>query len=153
MAFVDQDNSGDRFVNVTHRVGKSGDWDDLLTVQLMLEFVYTNDNRLKKSKPIKGPITVTGRPARDTSILIAHYQKIVLKRAKPQGFIDRAVGKNKEKSTIWALDSHMNLLLAALRSSDTAITYLKKKAPLLASSLITVQEGLERDFPMVIATP
>jgi hypothetical protein len=133
MAFVDHDTSGDPFINVTHRVGKTGDWDDLIVVQLMLEFVYANDPVLKKTKPTKGPVTVTGKPAADTPILIAHFQKKILKRSKPQGYINKAVGtaKQKETFTIWYLNLRVTNLLAVLRSSDTVIDYLAKKLPLI----------------------
>jgi hypothetical protein len=135
MAFVDLDAGGDSFVNVTHRVGKGGDWDDLLVVQLMLELVYANFIPLKKTKPTKGPVTVSGKPAADTPILIAHFQKIVLKRSKPQGFINKAVGtaKAKEGFTIWMLNVVTSNVLAFTRSPDSVITFLVKKAPLLAS--------------------
>ncbi len=133
MAFVDHDTSGEPFVNVTHRVGKTGDWDDLLVVQLMLEFVYANDPMLKKTKPTKGPVTVSGKPAADTPILIAHFQKKILKRSKPQGYINKAVGtaKQKETFTIWHLNLRVTNLLAVLRSPDTVIDYLAKKVPLV----------------------
>jgi hypothetical protein len=137
MAFVDHDTGDDAFVNVSHRVGKTGDWDDLLVVQLMLQLVYTNSTPLKKTKPTKGPITVTGKPAADTPILIAHFQKTILKRSKPQGFINKAVGtaKAKEETTIWMLNVMTSSVLAFTGSSDTIISYLIKKAPLLAPRL------------------
>jgi hypothetical protein len=137
MAFVDYDSLREPFVNVTHRVGKTGDWDDLFVVQAMLEFIYTHNKVLKKTKPTKGPVTVTGNSAADTPILIAHFQNKVLKRAKPQGYINRAVGtaKQKENYTIWMLNTHMTELLAATRSSDTVLSYLSKKVPLITHTL------------------
>lgn len=145
MAFVDYDSIGDPFINVTHRVGKTGDWDDLYVVQLMLEFIYTTSIPLKKTKPTRGPVTVTGKPAADTPILIAHFQKKILKRSKPQGYVNKAVGtaKQKETYTIWHLSQHMSLLLAAIASPDSVISYLKKKVSLLASSLRTMEERYE----------
>jgi hypothetical protein len=145
MAFVDYDSAGDPFVNVSHRVGKTGDWDDLYAVQAMLEFLYAYDPTLKKTKPTKGPVTVTGKPAADTPILIAHFQKVSLKRPKPQGYINKAVGTAKEKMdfTIWRLNSRIDGLFALIGSSETVISYLKRKYPLLASSLRGKEERYE----------
>ncbi len=140
MAFVDRDSYDDFFVNVSHRVGKSGDWDDVYIVQAMLEFIYTTNPKLRKSKPTKGPITVTGKPAEDTSVLIAHFQKMYMKRAKPQGYLDQAIGKTKENATIWQLNQHMTAVLLAVRSPENVISYLKRKAPLLGPSLRTREE-------------
>ena len=78
MAFIDTDAHHDLFVNVSHRVGATGSWDDLLAVQLMLEFIYSNSVPLKKTKPTKGPVTVTGKAAPDSPILIAHFQKTIM---------------------------------------------------------------------------
>ncbi len=158
MAFIDTDASEDAFVNVTHRVGKTGDWDDLLVVQLMLEFIYKTSPTLKRTKPTKGPVTVTGKPAADTPLLIAHFQKTRLKRSHPQGYLDRAVGeaKAKENSTIWFLNVTMSMALAATRSTDSVISYLKKKAPTLASSLKSDAEQAaeyQENFPQPIIHP
>ena len=158
MAFIDSDASDDPFVNVTHRVGKNGDWDDLMVVQLMLEFIYANSPTLKKTKPTKGPVTVTGKPAADTPILISHFQKTRMKRSNPQGFINRAAGtaKQKENSTIWVLNVTVSMILAAISSPDSVISYLKKKAPLLASSLQTDAEQAaqyQENFPQPIIHP
>jgi hypothetical protein len=158
MAFIDTDTGGDPFVNVTHRVGKTGDWDDLLAVQLMLQLVYANSTPLKKTKPTKGPVTVTGKPAADTPVLIAHFQKVSMKRSKPQGFINKAVGtaRAKEETTIWMLNVMTSTMLACTGSSDTVISYLKKKAPQLASSLKTDAEQAaeyQENFPQPIIHP
>jgi hypothetical protein len=155
MAFVDYELDDDSFVNVTHRVGRTGDWDDLLVVQLMLEFLYSQVPILKKTKPTKGPVTVTGKPAADTPILIAHYQKTIMKRPKPQGYINRAVGtgKQKESYTILKLNRHMEMVLVVIDSSDSVISYLKKKAPLLASALKTGVEKYQENFPQPIIHP
>lgn len=158
MAFVDIDENDETFVNVTHRVGKTGDWDDLLVVQLMLELVYANFIPLKKTKPTKGPVTVTGKPAADTPILIAQFQRIVLKRLRPEGFINKAAGtsQSKQNSTIWMLNVITSTVLAATRSPDSVISYLKKKAPMLASSLKTDAEQaakFQEDFSQPIIHP
>lgn len=140
MAFIDYDSIGDPFINVTHRVDGTGDWDDLLVVQLMLDFVYSMVPALRKSKPTKGPITTSGKPATDTSILIKHFQKVQMKRVKPDGIVDRADGKRKENSTIYQLNTLMSIILVALESPDTVISNLTRKEPLLGPFLQTPAE-------------
>ena|ERR1044072_8041471 len=156
MAYIDYDNSEDPFVNVSHRVGAKGDWDDLYVVQLMLEFIYIYDSTLKDTKPTKGPVTVSGKPAADTPILIAHYQKTFMKRSHPQGYIDRAVRKdNLFNSTIYRLYRHMDILLGSLGFVTTSnfnnvISYMKKRVPLLAPRLKT---GPEKAAPQPVVHP
>lgn len=118
MAFVDTF-LGDPFMNVTQRVGKTGTFDDLLFVQIMLKFLFTQDPRLKRFNPVKGEISVTGQPAKDTPLLIAAFQKRFLKRAKPEGFINRAAGSDKQKGrfTIVQLNLRCELVLAVTGSS------------------------------------
>ncbi len=155
MPFIDTDSSNDPFVNVSHRVGETGDWDDLLAVQLMLEFVYSTSSLLKKTKPIRGPITVNGKPAPDTPILIAHFQKTILKRANPKTFMDKAVGKAKDKENyaICRLSQYVDWMLASIGSSENVVSFLRRKVPLLASSLKTGVEALQEDFQLSPITP
>ena len=117
MAFVDTF-LGDPFINVTQRVGKTGAFDDLLFVQIMLKFLFTEANDLKRINPVRGAISVTGQPAKDTPILIAAYQKHRLKRPKPEGFINRAVGSENQKFrfTILKMNLDCGSLLAAINS-------------------------------------
>jgi hypothetical protein len=145
MAFIDYDSVGNPFFNVTHRVSNRGDWDDLYAVQFMLELIYTFDPKLSKSKPIKGPVSVVRPGAADTPILIAHFQKTILKRAKPQGYLDQAVGKTKEKSTIWHLNQYTTMYLSSVGAPFVdAISYLKVRWPPLAAKLISRKEKTER---------
>lgn len=130
MAFVDTINS-DKFLNVTQRVGKTGAFDDMLFVQIMLKFLFTEVPGLKRNNPIKGPISVTGLPAKDTPILIAAYQKQVLKRARPQGFINRAQGSDNQKFdfTIVRMNFHCEVILAALQFPGQIIDFLALVSP------------------------
>lgn len=145
MAFIDYDSVGKPFVNVTHRVSNKGDWDDLCAVQFMLQFIYSFDPKLSKAKPIKGLPSVARPGAADTPILIAHFQKTVLKRAKPQGYLDQAVGKTKKNSTIWHLNQYTTMVLSSVGAPFVdAISYLKKVCPLLAPKLISRTEKSER---------
>ena len=116
MAFVDTF-FGDPFLNVTQRVGKTGAFDDLLFVQIMLKFLFTHRTDLQRVNPVKGEISVTGQPAKDTPILIAAYQKHAMKRAKPEGFINRASGSDtqKERFTIVRMNTDCLFIAAALR--------------------------------------
>lgn len=145
MAFIDYDSRNNPFVNVTHRVSNKGDWDDLCAVQFMLQLIYTFDPKLSKSKPIKGPVSIARPGAADTPILIAHFQKTILKRAKPQGYLDQAVGKTKENFTIWRLNQYTTMYLSSVGSPFVdAVSYLKKVCPLLGPKLISRTEKSER---------
>lgn len=118
MAFVDTF-MGDPFLNVSRRVDKTAAFDDLLFVQIMLKFLFTENPGLSRVNPVKGPISVTGLPARDTPLLIAAFQKHEMKRAKPQGFINKAIGNDAQKLrfTIVQMNLRIGLTLAAKQSS------------------------------------
>ena len=118
MAFVDTF-LGEPFMNVTQRVGKTGTFDDFLFVQIMLKFLFTEDPTLKRFNPVKGEISVTGQPVKDTPLLIAAFQKHFLKRAKPEGFINRAGGSDTQKRrfTILQLNLRCESVLVAQHSS------------------------------------
>jgi hypothetical protein len=144
MAFADTDPDGEPFINVTHRVGANRDWDDLLAVQAMLKLTYETYIPLKKGKPTKGPVSVTGKPAKDTPILIAPYQKVMMKRAKPQGDINPAVAKSLRallNSTIFQLNNSSSMALVTLGEGDL-IPYLIKNYPLLAPRLQAVMPSV-----------
>lgn len=135
MAIVDRDETGDPFVNVTHQVGASGDWDDLLVVQALLDLVYTYNDKLRKSSPIKGRVTVTGKPAPDTVPLIRHFQQTVVKQNPPKGYINHANAPRKKYSTIWHLGLRAEQILIAGGQFSNPIQYLKAAYPLLAPIL------------------
>ena len=118
MAFVDTF-EGDNIINVSQRTGKTGAFDDLLFVQIMLRFLFTENTGLRRVNPVKGPISVTGLPAPDTPLLIAAFQKHGMRRAKPEGFVNRATGSDAVKSrfTIVQMNLRIEITLAAQRSS------------------------------------
>ena len=134
MAFIDVDSSGEPFVNVTHRTGARGDWDDLLAVQGMLKLVYTYNPVLNKSNPLKEEFLVTGKPSSATSTLISHFQRHV--RKKPVGYLDKAFGKNKDNYTIWTLNSRCSMILAVLKyAQGKTHIFLRTHWPLLEPML------------------
>src|ERR1041385_117504 len=110
MAFVDKF-MGDPFLNVTQRVDKNGLFDDILLVQIMLKFLFTESPPLSRINPAKGPITVNGIFAQDTPLLIAAFQKQIQKRQKPQGFLNKAIGVDAQKSRFTIVQ--MNLLIGS----------------------------------------
>ena len=118
MAFVDTF-MGDPFLNISQRVGKTGAFDDMLFVQIMLKFLFTEHPGLRRFNPVKGPISVTGSPAPDTPLLIAAFQKHEMKRPKPEGFINRANGNDalKMRFTILQMNLRIGLTLAAKQSN------------------------------------
>ncbi len=122
------------FANVTLRVGRNGSWDDLLLVQFMLYIVFSRTN-VAGDNPIPGDISVTGKPAADTPILIAAFQKHVMKRAKPQGYIDQATGKNKHLSTIYQLNRVVEQYVQYDYPEDTLFGFISWKLPLLEPML------------------
>ncbi|MEP6902208.1 MAG: hypothetical protein ABJA66_10690 [Actinomycetota bacterium] len=109
---------GDDFINVSLRVGKTGAFDDVLAVQMMLKFIFENSPLLKKVNPVKGPILVNGQASPQLPMLIATFQKHIMHRPKPEGFINKAVGTDDQKgrTTIWRLNTRCEFILAVLRS-------------------------------------
>lgn len=106
MAFADKDEYGSTFYNVSNRVGTTGMWDDFLLVQTLLFILYSGHSVLKKASPIKQEfISKTGKPAKDTVILIKHFQQTMMNRKNPQGYINKSSGKNTVFSTIVALNN------------------------------------------------
>ena len=113
--FVDKVNDI-KFWNVSQRVGTTGIYEDFMLVQMLLKIIYTEGDTFLK-KPIKGEISVTGRPAPDTPVLIAHYQKHVMHRAKPEGYVNKAVGSDKHKFSFTIVS--MNRIAAGALTGDT----------------------------------
>lgn len=144
MAFIDYDEEGESFVNITNRVGTTGNRDDVLVVQALLEVIYKG----KIYSPVKH-ITVTGIPANDTIILIKYFQKTHLNRKNPQGYVNRSSGQNTTYSTIWQLNRKAEM---ALGGGQIASNYLRAKFPSLSSSLpakLDNSKNLGKDFPIV----
>src|SRR5262245_5000414 len=110
MATVLKDFEGKRFINVDQRVGPRAPGfpnrpNDVLVVQAMLANVYNEDSVFRSIRPTKGPAVVSSTLQKDTPTLIAHFQRVVLKRPKPQGFINHATRTDQQLvfSTIWRL--------------------------------------------------
>jgi len=134
MAFIDKNENESEFINVTQRVGSTGRADDLLAVQALLAIVYTSDEQLRKSKPTKDPVSVTAKPARDTVILIKHFQQTIMRRPKPQGYINRSSGKNTNYSTIYVLSTMAELV--SIRAGFNSLFHcLRVMYPLLNNIL------------------
>lgn len=136
MAFLDTDDYGDDFINVDGRTGATGGWDDVLAVQALLQLIFAHATDLKRTSPVKGGLTPTGKGSKETSQLIAHFQKVRLKRAKPQGFVDQAVGDRKSSFTIAALNGVATIVLLGIKSPHRdAVSYVRETFPLLAPKL------------------
>ena len=134
MAFIDKNENESVFINVTQRVGATGRADDLLAFQALLDIVYTSHYQLRKSKPTKGPVSVTAKPARDTVILIKHFQQTIMMRPKPQGYINRSSGKNTNYSTIYTLSTLAELV--SIQAGFTSLFHcLRVMHPLLLNIL------------------
>jgi hypothetical protein len=142
MAFIDVDEVGDYFANISNRVGTTGNKDDVLLVQALLEVIYKG----KVWNPVRH-ITVTGIPASDTIILIKYFQKTVLNRKNPQGYVNRSSGQNTDYSTIWKLNRNAELSLGV----PSILAYLRAKSPILKASLppmLDTPKNLDPDFPI-----
>ena len=150
MAFIDRDEGGDRFVNINNRVGTTGNTDDVLVVQALLELLYTQAGFYKKNNPVKGKITVSGTPARDTITLIKHFQMMILKRKNPQGYVNRSWGKNPAFSTICRLNGEAQGFLRANGAGSDVVKYLIMRCPTLTGSLQKEppNPNLGNDFPI-----
>lgn len=138
MAFVDTF-EGANFINVNQRIGKIGAFDDLLFVQITLKFLFTEHPSLRRVNPVKGQISVTGMPAPDTPLLIAAFLKHEMKRAKPEGFVNRASGNDtaKRRFTIVQMNLRIELILAAQLSNIKDILGLIAASSPFASPFIT----------------
>lgn len=131
MPFIDRDEDGEKFVNIVNRVGTTGNRDDVLAIQAMLEVIYDK----KPWSPVKH-ITVSGKPAKDTIILIKYFQQTFLNRQNPQGYINRSSGQHTQYSTIWQLNRVAEMNLIAKTITAGLIKYLKARCPELTGSLL-----------------
>ena len=101
---------GKEFFNITHRVsGKAGDHEDVMLAGILLKFVFKYDPAMKIHKPFEGDYKLTGKPSEDLHKMIAAYQKFAMKRVKPEGFLNKAVGSSAQKvrHTICDLNFHV----------------------------------------------
>lgn len=118
MAFVQAHPGGDFFINIGQSVGrgKANTPNDVLVVQALLEIVY-NSPKFKKRLPGGRPAVASSTLQKDTPALIADFQRLVLKRAKPQGFCDPAPDTNSSQldfNTLFRLWGTAELIDAAL---------------------------------------
>jgi hypothetical protein len=104
MAFVDTDQKTKfKFANVSHQVGpgKPNLRDDVTLVQLCL-IMFASVNPKKASVDVSTqPIPLGVFYDDDTGTLIKDFQKNVLKRPKPEGYVETARGKDKAHTTIY----------------------------------------------------
>jgi hypothetical protein len=150
MASLKLDEFGDLFVNVSQSVGtkKANTAEDVLVVQALLAIVYNENPRFKAQRPTKGPAVVSSRLEPGTPTLIAHFQRTVLKRPKPQGFINhaRASGRQLQFSTIFKLNSEAQATQVFVnRSGESVVDRLKREHPSLAS--------LSQETSEIVITP
>jgi hypothetical protein len=137
MAFVDYDQKSDfKFANVSHPVGpgKPNLRDDVTLVQLCLIMFGCMNPRKTSVEVLTQPIPLGVFYDDDTGTLIKDYQKNVLRRPKPEGYVDTARGKDKARATIYQLNLE---LLTGLRGSNDprhVLDYLRA-FPNLAASL------------------
>jgi len=130
MAFVDRDHLGENFVNVSMMVGprRANFRDDVTLVQVLLILHFGSGGkaagRLQHTSVDLGQI-VLGTYDDNTGTLIKDFQRLFLRRPKPEGYIQRASGKNKSHFTIYQLYLQAQLLLAASRNPRDLIDYLK----------------------------
>jgi hypothetical protein len=140
MAFVDTDEDGNKFANVTFAVGpgKANITDDVIVVQIAVTQAFFGPGKFK-GKPLAESIDVTkikpGVFDDATGQLIAGFQREFLHRPKPQGYVQRAIGKNKSSFTIWWLYLQLNTVLARDHDPRSGLDFLRAFAPVLASSL------------------
>lgn len=159
MAFMQLDAGGDEFINIHQPVGRGNSANapqDVLVVQALLGIVYNEHPQFRRRRPTKGPAVVSSKLERDTPTLIAHFQQVVLKRLKPQGFVNKApsTAKAQRTSTLIRLFIMADVTLAILNSGDpTAVARLKREHPSLRGLVLlneTVITAREERAPLLI---
>ncbi|HVS35723.1 MAG TPA: hypothetical protein VMS17_09075 [Gemmataceae bacterium] len=135
MAFIDKDEYGNRFANITHSVGpgKANSRDDVLLVQLLLLLVFQSASKIGTS--VDTTKIQEGVYDDATGTMIQEFQKKWLKRPKPQGYVQPALGKKKKPYTIWNLNNVADAVLDYVQDPRDAIGYLSAYYPTLAASL------------------
>lgn len=123
MAFLQLDPGGDLFINIGNSVGKgkANTDNDVLVVQALLAIIYNNSPPFKKRRPGNRPAVVSFKLEKDTPALIADFQRVRLKRPKPQGFCDQAPsskGKQINFNTLFNLWGTASLIQAATSPED-----------------------------------
>jgi hypothetical protein len=133
MAQVKTDNLGNLFVNVSQRTGAAGRWDDLMVVQAMLLEYWRWEQKTPGShSAVPKEPAVDGRAHKETSVLIAEFQRRYMKRKRPQGYINPVVELDKiSSSTIW----NLNVVFGMAIPDDDPINYLVTTYPPLGTVL------------------
>jgi len=114
MARRDTDGFGDLFANLNNPVGSTGNPDDVMVVQGLLQLHWEFSTAAQHLVPSKPP--VDGATSKTNTILIAQFQKEIMKRPKPPGFVNPATRfdvKSLSGSTIWMLNQRATVILAA----------------------------------------
>ena len=137
MARRDFDDSGDAFANISGKVAAGGMADDVMVVQGLLQLHWEFSKEAQRLVPTKPP--VDGAAHKSNGILISQFQKDIMKRPKPQGFVNPATHfdlKSLSTSTIFALNARANLILAAIGSPHKdSVEFLVANFPKLAGPL------------------
>jgi len=149
MAFVDKDEDGDRFANLTLAVGpgRANLRDDVALVQLLLIGHFATGGKIKgrpQTTSVDLGKIVLGTYDDDTGTLISDFQRAYLNRPKPEGYIQPATGKKKSRYTIWQLYSRMQVVLVLAHDprANDVVEYLRA-FPSLGSSLRQERQSLE----------
>jgi hypothetical protein len=137
MARRDFDETGTPFANISNRVAASGTPDDVMVVQGLLQLHWDFSKQAQRLVPTRPP--VDGAAHKSNTILITQFQKDIMKRAKPQGFVNPATKfdlKSLSASTIFVLNGRANLILAAISSPhQDSVEFLIANFPKLAGPL------------------
>jgi hypothetical protein len=137
MAFLDVDEEGDFFANVSHQVGpgRPNQMDDVLLVQICLymHFGVTDSKRGIKSVDDLQKMEL-GLPDEATFQMIKEFQGTVLKRPKPEGYVNTAIGKRKFPTTIGRLNSKLGIALQTMKDPRDQFDFLRS-FPSLGASL------------------
>lgn len=137
MAFMQQDSLGEEFINIHQPVGRgksANSPQDVLVVQALLAIVYNEHPFFRRRRPTKGPAVVSSKLERDTPTLIAHFQRVHLKRSAPQGFVNKApsTAKAEQTSTLIHLFSICDTVQSSVLLSEERVPdRLKREHPSL----------------------
>lgn len=138
MARRDHDNeSGEPFANISNRVAAGGTPDDVMVVQGLLLLRWKVSKTAQRLVPTEPP--VDGAAHKSNTILIRQFQKEVMNRKEPPGFVNPATkfdGKSLRGSTIFMLNATGNFILISTSSPhENTVEFLVANFPKLAGPL------------------
>jgi hypothetical protein len=136
MARRDFDDFGEPFANISNRVAAGGAPDDVMVVQGLLQLHWQFSAAAQRLVPTKPP--VDGAAHKSNTILISQFQKDIMGRAKPEGFVNPATRfdeKSLSFSTISALNDRANSILTVLQTHENSVEFLIANFPKLAGPL------------------